>query len=71
MSWDPLSCGKKNKRERKKKKKRVEEISQDEREKIRKEEKRKIMKEMEKEKHASYTSHDFCKNTRLFFFYDA
>ena len=35
MSWDPLNCGKKNKREKKKEKKRVEEISQDEKEKIR------------------------------------
>jgi len=40
----------------------VEQKSQDEREKIRKEERRKIMKEMEKEKHASYSSHDFCKS---------
>ena len=40
----------------------MEEISQDEREKIRKEERRKIMKEMKKEKHASYSSHDFCKS---------
>ena len=31
-------------------------------EKIREEERRKIMKEMEKEKHASYSSHDFCKS---------
>ena len=42
MSGDPLSCGKKNKRE-KKGKKRVEEISQDEREKIKEEERRKII----------------------------
>ena len=33
MSSDPLSCGNKNKREKKKGKKRVEEISKDEREK--------------------------------------
>ena len=39
----------------------MEEISQDEREKIRKEERRKIMKEMEKEKHVSYSSHDFAR----------
>ena len=53
----------KEKHERKEKgKKRVEEISQDEREKIRQEERRKIMKEMEKEKHAFYSSHDFCKS---------
>ena len=38
------------------------EISQDEIEKIREEERRKIMKEMEKEKHVSYSSHDFCKS---------
>ena len=37
MSWDPLSCGKKKKRDKKKEKKRVEEISQDERKKIREE----------------------------------
>ena len=40
----------------------MEEISQDEREKIREEERRKIMKEMKREKHASYISHDSCKN---------
>ena len=40
----------------------MKEITQDEREKIRKEERRKIMKEMKKEKHASYSSHDFCKS---------
>ena len=53
----------KEKQDRKEKgKKRVKEISQDEREKIREEERRKIMKEKEKEKHASYSSHDFCKS---------
>ncbi|KAL5193369.1 hypothetical protein HKD37_20G055601 [Glycine soja] len=53
----------KEKQERKVKgKKRVEEIHQDKREKIRKEERRKIMKEMEKEKHVSYSSHEFCKS---------
>ena len=31
-------------------------------EKIREKERRKIMKEMEKEKHVSYSSHDFCKS---------
>ena len=40
----------------------MEEISQDEKEKVRKEERRKIMKEMEKEKPASYSSHDSCKS---------
>ena len=38
------------------------EINQYEREQIREEERRKIMKEMEKEKHASYSSHDSCKS---------
>ena len=53
----------KEKQERKEKgKKRVEEISQDERKKIREEERRKIMKEIKREKHASYSSHDFCKS---------
>ena len=36
-------------------------INQDEKEQIREEERRKIMKEMEKEKHASFSSHNFCK----------
>ena len=36
----------------------MEEISQDERE----EERRKIMKEMKREKHVSYSSHEFCKS---------
>ena len=49
MSWDPLYCGKKNKRE-KKGKERVEEISQNERQKIREEKRRKIMKKKWKEK---------------------
>ena len=40
----------------------MEEISQDEREIIREEERRKIMKEMKKEKHASYSNHDYCKS---------
>ncbi|KAL5146806.1 hypothetical protein HKD37_06G016591 [Glycine soja] len=57
------SCGKKNKRE-KKKEKRVEEISQDEREKIREEERRKIMKEMKREKHVSYSSHNSCRSLK-------
>ena len=61
MSCDPLSCGKKIKREKKKEKKRVEEISQDERQKIREEERRKIMQEMKREKHASYSGHNSCK----------
>ena len=37
----------------------MEEISQDEREKIREEERRKIMKEMKREKHASYSIHNY------------
>ena len=49
-------------RKKRKRKKRVEKISQDEREKIREEERRKIMKEMKREKHATYSSHDFCKS---------
>ncbi|KAL5187026.1 hypothetical protein HKD37_05G012771 [Glycine soja] len=49
-------------REKRKRKKRVEEISQDEKKKIREEERRKIMKEMKREKHASYSSHNSCKN---------
>ena len=52
----------KTREKRKRKKKRVEEISRDERKKIREEERRKIMKEMKREKHASYSSHDFCKS---------
>ncbi|KAL5193587.1 hypothetical protein HKD37_20G055783 [Glycine soja] len=59
-SCDPLSCRKKNKREKKKEKKRVEEISQDEKEKIREDERRKILKELRKEKHAFYSSHNSC-----------
>ena len=48
--------------ERKEKGKERVEINQDEREQIREEERRKIMKEMEKEKPASYSSHDSCKS---------
>ena len=46
MSWDPLNCGKKNKRENKKEK-RVEEISQDE---------RKIIREEERSEHLKYVT---------------
>jgi len=60
MSWDPLNCRNKNKREKKKEKK-VEEISQDEREKIR-EERRKLMKELRRGRNASYGSHESCKS---------
>ena len=52
----------KEKLERKEKGKGKVEINQYEREQIREEERRKIMKEMEKEKHASYSSHDSCKS---------
>ena len=52
----------KDKLERKEKGKETIEINQDEREHTIEEERRKIMKEMEKEKHASYSSHDSCKS---------
>ena len=37
-------------------------VNQDEKEQMREEERRKILKELRKEKHVTYSSHNFCKS---------